>query len=213
VIDCGNTTCNVATQDCCVTFSGATCITKGSQCQGARATCDGPEDCPAAGQICCGRNNGLSCTNGSCNNGQRICHFDTDCPGGQRCCGDGTIAGLSVQYCMATADCPNIYPTPGVPCGSATCYSPQVCCVGATSSSCTAANSCTAGLPVRCDGPEDCGGGTPVCCGQLSSGTSCVATGSCSSGMSGGVVCHVTADCPSGQTCSDVPYANLRVCF
>jgi hypothetical protein len=217
VIDCGNTTCNVATQDCCVTFSGATCIAKGTQCQGARASCDGPEDCPNAGQICCGisygPNRGLSCTNGSCNSGERICHLDIDCPSAERCCGDDTIAGMSVQYCLATADCPNIYPAPGVVCGAAVCYSPQICCQSYSGGTCTLPSACTQGLPVACDGPEDCGGTTPVCCGQLTSGTSCVGSGSCSSGMTGGVVCHTTADCPSGQTCTDLSTFDVRVCF
>jgi hypothetical protein len=218
IIECGTTTCNAATQQCCVTWQGASCIAKGAQCQGIVATCDGPEDCNP-GQICCGRtwgqNRGLTCTApNACNNGERVCHLDADCVSGERCCNETTIAGYTVLTCAPAADCPNIYPTPGVPCGGSTCYSPQLCCVTYSGTmSCTTASGCSNGLPVRCDGPEDCGGGTPVCCGGLSSGTSCVGTGACSSGSTGGVVCHTSADCPNGQTCYDVPYAGLRVCY
>jgi hypothetical protein len=215
VIECGNTTCDAATQQCCVTFQGASCIARGAQCQGAVATCDGPEDCGGTTPICCGRTNGsnrgLRCSSANQCNGARVCHLDADCASGQKCCVEATIAGYTVLTCAASADCP--YVGPGVVCGAMVCSSSQVCCVSYNGATCSSGGCSGGSLPVRCDGPEDCGGGTPVCCGDISSGTSCVASGSCASSYTGGVVCHTSADCPSGRTCTDVPFGGLRVCL
>jgi hypothetical protein len=205
-IECGNTTCDASTQECCTTAAGPSCIAKGGTCYGSVALCDGPEDCNT-GEVCCGRNygssRGLRCAT-TCNNGTVVCHLDSDCGSGERCCGTETIAGYSVTTCTPTADCPNT--GPGVVCGSTTCPSPQICCVGAGGSTCTAANACS-GTPVRCDGPEDCSSGT--CCGSLTAGSSCVTGTTCANGQY--ALCHVDGDCPSG-TCHDL-YAGLRVCY
>lgn len=87
----------------------------------------------------------------------------------------------------------------GVPCGMATCTSPNVCCVdfGSGASSCTPAGACRASA-FECDGPEDCPG--ELCCatGDATSasstcGASCIVR-----------VCHVAGDCPSGNLCCPV---------
>lgn len=88
----------------------------------------------------------------------------------------------------------------GVTCGTLTCFSPQICCIGfagGASYDCTTPEACT-GLKAKafCDGPEDCTSGQ-VCCASFPSGDACKAA--CASGDS--QLCHTDGDCKSGQTC------------
>jgi hypothetical protein len=219
VVPCGQTTCDITTQQCCITVGqsgGATCIDATAQCQGVPVSCDGPEDCSGGAPICCGSvgNGGVVCA-ATCQ-GLRLCRLDADCDSGNRCCGSGSVGGTQATWCVAPAQCSSTNPTVGVPCANTTCNSPEVCCVVVGGQSCTAADACTSGLPLACDGPEDCSGDTPVCCGTVSlqgGGTQCVADGSCQSGtLTGGVVCHSDSDCQSGQTCTALTMTSVRVC-
>lgn len=105
----------------------------------------------------------------------------------------------------------------GVQCGSAVCASGEVCCGefvdGGAVLSCAFSCGTDAGVVLECDGPEDCSGGTPVCCGDLTLGpgmpgmcpvqsvsTECTPT--CTSNVpltcnSQGTIqaCHARADC------------------
>ena len=222
IIQCGQTTCESATQQCCISGGGgggtATCIDIGTQCQGATIACDGPEDCSGTTPICCGSlgggggSRGVTCTD-TCQ-GVRLCRLDTDCDTGDKCCGSGRVGAINATFCEAEANCPNTNPTTGVPCGTATCNSPDVCCVTMQGSSCTA--DCQQGLSLACDGPEDCSGGTPVCCADVSmggGGSQCVADGDCNSGgYTSGVVCHTVADCQSGENCNAIPMTSIQIC-
>jgi hypothetical protein len=58
----------------------------------------------------------------------------------------------------------------GIVCGELVCTGNDICCAdfssGTLETSC--AVSCPAGqATIACDGPEDCGGGTPYCCGDV----------------------------------------------
>jgi hypothetical protein len=103
--------------------------------------------------------------------------------------------------------------------GSAACTVDQVCCtmVGASLTfGCVAPASCPAADKLSCDGPDECSGGTPVCCGvdvpngtgsypqcnPASLGTSCTTAAACKTHLGSSCtdttkvqLCHVAADC------------------
>jgi len=94
LVDCGASTCDVASNAaCCVDLDteDATCPADG-KCAGndVKVECDGPEDCP--GEICCATTKGgdydkVRCK-GSCSGGNDniVCHVGDDAPcGGDSC--------------------------------------------------------------------------------------------------------------------------------
>jgi hypothetical protein len=102
----------------------------------------------------------------------------------------------------------------GVSCGQMTCGASQTCCVAASAQGvaqmCVDGDSCgDGGITASCDGPEDCSGGTPSCCADISvgggtpsGGAMCTSTcmASASAGGGGGAMietklCHSPADC------------------
>lgn len=90
-----------------------------------------------------------------------------------------------------------------VDCGGAACTLPaEICCVGFAGAACSA--SCGFGtLPVRCDGPEDCGAGE-VCCESMNTGALCAAE--CVADQE--QRCHTDEDC-SGTSCTSCPMPML----
>ena len=85
---CGATPCTT-TQECCITTGGAMCVDTGT-CTGVTFECDGPEDCPDAGQVCCLGGGGPGGGGGSeCRNANQCqtpaCHNVADCDG-EMCC-------------------------------------------------------------------------------------------------------------------------------
>jgi hypothetical protein len=109
-VECGTMTCTTG-MECCTTFANQmasySCITAGGNCQGVTAECDGPEDCPTTGDVCCGHfgggggGNGVQCDTA----GQgclELCHTATDCSmTGAMCC---TPQFGNSKYCAMT--CP-----------------------------------------------------------------------------------------------------------
>lgn len=106
-ITCGMTTCDSATQECCVTPSGggatAKCIPRDGICSGGvTLSCSTGAACPA-GQSCCLRvsMSGGDATCSSMCGGPgafRLCTTDAECPMGQRC--RSTTIGL--RACFAS---------------------------------------------------------------------------------------------------------------
>ncbi|MCP4443782.1 MAG: hypothetical protein GY811_00355 [Myxococcales bacterium] len=83
-IDCGEETCNEATQECCFTSGSVACVAQNS-CTSTPSTCDGPEDC--GGDICCGFLSGASCSLTCEGNVAELCHTPADCSTtGDMCC-------------------------------------------------------------------------------------------------------------------------------
>jgi hypothetical protein len=215
LIPCGSETCVIAAgEQCCV----GTSLACGTTCQYGGLACNGPEDCPTAAEpICCGHvgtgGGGANCAATCGSSDYRLCQVDGDCSGGSRCCGEL----LGIKYCQPDASCGGSTDggtpsTPGqVACSGSPCDVPQVCCnsigTGGVTGTCEAASACTAGLPVACDGPEDCDGdgGTQVCCATINlalpptGGAVCKPAADCTNpGNYGGILCHSNADCPSG---------------
>jgi hypothetical protein len=112
VVDCGNATCNPATQFCCQVGTGGsatyTCMNTGDTCGGGSQTCDEPGDCSTSGQVCCrsgasGTAPSSSCVDSaSCTNTQR-CHTSADCSGTTPLCCPSTITNGG--SCKATGSC------------------------------------------------------------------------------------------------------------
>jgi hypothetical protein len=217
--------CNMQFQYCCSAGGTTdTCLPIGisGNC-GARSNCDGPEDCPA-GQVCwapgaycvataCGApSSDLTCSQyggGSC-----FCHSDADCPGAYPYCYSIPCswmptcnsrppppdAGVVYGTCTIDAGPAGNY---AVACGSTTCTSQSdQCCIAGTSSACQPRSSSCSGVPVQCDGPEDCPAGYECCWGEpgaISASTAQFCTQTC---PGRDVVCHTAADCPaSNPTC------------
>jgi hypothetical protein len=93
----------------------------------------------------------------------------------------------------------------GVVCGTDTCATPDVCCVGAG----PAASVCRAACPqgFACDGPEDCPG--QVCCEVMGGGSECKAAAQCAQPK----ICHTTADCGTGGgKCCDLGQTQYKFC-
>ena len=95
-IECGMETCNVSTQECCITGGpgggGSTaCVAEGT-CEGTPAACDGPEDC--GGDICCGTFGGTTCETTCEGQGSaELCHSASDCSAsGDMCCDFGPLS-------------------------------------------------------------------------------------------------------------------------
>ena len=85
VVACGNASCDLSANSCCVGFFGVNCEPGVNSCiLSVLQTCDGPEECN--GESCC-VTAGLP-ANYECNNdcsGAVICHEDSDCAGGEVC--------------------------------------------------------------------------------------------------------------------------------
>lgn len=111
--------------------------------------------------------------------------------------------------------------------GNTACVAPQVCCSmpGATTTfGCVDPASCPSGDKIICDGPDECGGSAPVCCGVdvpdgtgsypqcgvASLGTSCTTAAACQTHLGSTCtdtskvqICHVSAECtdPANPMC------------
>lgn len=103
----------------------------------------------------------------------------------------------------------------GVWCGSMSCGAGSVCCVVAAMGGLACMASCPdGGVPITCDGPEDCGGNP--CCATITNLTqasvTCSAKASdCAPSLAiqtrSGTArfCHTSADCTSGLGSSTLP--------
>jgi hypothetical protein len=99
-IVCGRTSCNPASQVCCIAARAMTSCTTAMACTGQALTCSGAESC-AAGQVCCGAiqaGGGLktSCA-ATCPRGDvELCTKNSDCA-------NGTCRASAVGYgtCVA----------------------------------------------------------------------------------------------------------------
>jgi hypothetical protein len=82
-----------ATQGCCDDADAGppACSPMNGLCLGKLTSCDGAEDCPNAGDVCCDFGFGPGCIEpASCDpagGGTRVCHVDADCPASAaHCC-------------------------------------------------------------------------------------------------------------------------------
>jgi len=76
----------------------------------------------------------------------------------------------------------------------------EYCCdLGSSGATCEASPPAGCATAYRCDGPEDCGGGS-VCC--FASGSQCESADTCAD-TGGARMCHSVADCMTGENCCD----------
>jgi hypothetical protein len=108
-----------------------------------------------------------------------------------------------------------------VPCGAQQCsvFANQCCAqpIQDAAAATQCAPTCKVGLPVSCDGPEDCTQGK-ICCAAGTNAVGyvsleCTAAPSCT--MKNQVVCRTSADCPDAGRCTAVQQFTLpfRVCL
>jgi len=95
-VECGDSRCDVAEQQCCINGPSARCVGAGDVCPGVGALCDGPEDC-LGGELCCADSDTVACF-ASCKT--YVCNDDVDCPTGTHCCSiPGTPWGVCADEC------------------------------------------------------------------------------------------------------------------
>ena len=111
--------------------------------------------------------------------------------------------------------------------GSTACPVDQACCAmpgSPTTFKCVATASCPMADQINCDGPDECGGASPVCCGVYAAngtgtfpqcgisalGTSCTSAAMCGTHLGQNCndttkvrICHVASDCtePNNNKC------------
>jgi len=86
-ITCGTSVCDPKTQDCCASFTGFSCITKGGACGGPTLTCSSAASC-SKGQVCCISPGGGGPPSAKCAFiclGVQLCATDTECGFGRKC--------------------------------------------------------------------------------------------------------------------------------
>src|SRR5690606_20282622 len=123
-----------------------------------------------------------------------VTHTDGGGGGGTDAGGGSGTPDSGMRESTAGAD-----PRPGfIGCGDTSCESPEVCCVGLSGQSCTAASGCTGGFSAagHCGGREDCGSGESCCVhfemfGSDPNGAFCRA-GGCTGGDD--ELCHDSSD-------------------
>jgi hypothetical protein len=109
-VNCGTTSCPLATSYCCANREGNTCRLRGVSCaEGSARRCDGPEDC-RDGAVCCARIEPSSpgtyrseCREqNDCDPSAQLCHAHDQCPTGYKCCSidvNGTSLSVCRQAC------------------------------------------------------------------------------------------------------------------
>jgi hypothetical protein len=97
--------------------------------------------------------------------------------------------------------------------GGSACSLNDVCCAApgmTTTFSCVAAASCAAADKIACDGPDECSGTAPVCCGvDVPTGTGSYPT--CAV-MSLGTSCTSAAACPTHLATSCTDTTKVQLC-
>jgi hypothetical protein len=97
--------------------------------------------------------------------------------------------------------------------GGSACASTDVCCAmpgNPFTFACVAQATCPMSQQINCDGPDECGGATPICCGvDVPDGTG---TYPQCNAASVGTSCTSAAACPThlGQTCTDT--TKVQIC-
>lgn len=89
-INCGMTSCDAATQQCCGTQGGASCIDIGDDCPGVVLSCSSAANC-TGDDVCCLSGSGPG-------DAEAVC--------APQCKGGGGPGGGSIQLCQDSAECP-----------------------------------------------------------------------------------------------------------
>lgn len=111
-IACGASSCDSATQTCCIQQGGATCIAKGATCQGGALACSSASSC-GAGEVCCASLGGAGGGGAACRTtcgptGIQLCDSDAECTAPETC----QPAVLGLKTCRRTFGPPPPPPPP-----------------------------------------------------------------------------------------------------
>ena len=111
---CGDQSCNLTTDTCCLREFGASCVEgANTTCElgGTQLTCDGPEDCNG-GQCCLGVGlpGELTCSPTLCIN-LTLCHAEQDCTE-DKICRRCQFTGVELSVCSR----PNVIPNLALSC-------------------------------------------------------------------------------------------------
>jgi hypothetical protein len=238
-ITCGEARCDSATQDCCVSFQGASCGPRGS-CTGASLSCSSAASCPD-NEVCCVELQGqisAACAP-ACGSGVQLCASDRECPSGLAC----RTNALGYDTCAPTGgpgsdgggfggrdgggfggrdgggfgrdggSAQDAGPDTGLTCGNTSCDpATQDCCVSSLGARCGARGSCPGGT-LSCTSPTACTTGQ-VCCATFGANgalhASCADT--CSSDGGFAVrLCTSNDHCPEGVACQPSLFG-VRTC-
>lgn len=106
-VSCGNTSCDLSTNVCCVGLTGEECQS-GDMCPdfSAPKVCDGPEDCESGQNCCVSFPAGSSCKAACDPNALELtlCHQDAECSNGQVCARCVYPGNSIVQICNAPGE-------------------------------------------------------------------------------------------------------------
>ena len=206
-VHCGNASCRLPGQVCCVDTStgDAHCAASCDSTTQLPVSCDGAEDCTTAKPTCCYPTGGTTAACMASCAGRVFCGSDADCAPGQRCApGAGALATVFL--------CVNIPKAKTVWCDGRVCNVAmgELCCYDKTSQTEHCALTCAAGdVHFPCDGPEDCAA-NEFCCTThtgvgLFTGTACSTT-ACTPAQS-----EVT--CGGANGCSGLGAAGDQCCL
>ncbi len=211
-VGCTNDSCNEGSDSCDFVVDNGNCD-NGLFCDGVE-TCSAVSDCQAGTPVAC--DDGVGCTNDSCNEGSDSCQFVVD----NGNCDDGSFCN-GAEVCNAVSDCqagsaPNC--DDGVGCTIDSCNEGSDSCDNALDHGscdnglfcdgnevCHPTSDCQAGAAPNCDDGVSC---TNDSCLEGSDSCSNVAdNGNCDNGLfcDGNEVCHPTNDCQAGTApnCDD----------
>jgi hypothetical protein len=102
-INCGNTTCNSQSQQCCITQQGSSCVAPGKCNNGIALSCTGSANC-SNGQLCCATLGGgaasakCASTCGNPPQAIQICQKKSECKPNQNCIAVPQVQGLKVCF-------------------------------------------------------------------------------------------------------------------
>ncbi len=195
VVACTDDTCNEGTDSCDNVANDANCD-DGLFCNGTE-TCDAVADCQAGAAVDC--DDGIACTNDSCNEGTDSCDNVDNCPPGESC-------NLGTGLCVAGPFCGDGNVDPGEDCDGGLCCEAD-CSFSVAGTNCDDGLFCT--NPDTCDGAGTCGGPARNCSDGVActddncneAGDTCVNTPNNANCPDDGLFCNGNEVCDAVNDC------------
>jgi hypothetical protein len=188
-IPCGSTSCNPATDVCCITQQSIACAAQ-QTCTGTSLSCGSAADCPSS-DVCCETPASNGTLTAACAaicgaNDYQLCAADPECPSGAHC-----VQGLDgFKVCGGSE----------ILCGSANCDTgSEVCCITKSGMACAAKAVCS-GTVLACGSAANCRSGQ-VCCETSANSGDLMAACASSCSSPAYQLCATDSECSSGAHC------------